>query len=56
MRLVHSIEFLKDPYRFCEFIIALLSLNISIEEMHRRSIEEIHVVLCFLWMTSYYKN
>ena len=34
MRLVHSTEFLKDPYRFCEFIIALLSLNISIEEMH----------------------
>ena len=30
-RLVHSIEFVKDPYNVCEFIIALLSLNVSIE-------------------------
>ena len=34
-RLIHSIEFLKDPYNVCEFIIALLSLNVSIEEMHQ---------------------
>ena len=34
-RLVHSIEFLKNQYDFCEFVIALLSLNISIEEMYQ---------------------
>ena len=32
-RLVHSIEFLKDPYDDYEFLIALLSLNVCIEEM-----------------------
>ena len=32
-RLVHPIEFLKDPYDFCEFVIALLSLNVSIDKI-----------------------
>ena len=32
-RLVHPIEILKDPYDFCEFIIPLLSLDLSIEEI-----------------------
>ena len=27
-------EFLKDPYDVCEFMIALLSLNVSIKEMY----------------------
>ena len=34
-RLVHLIEFLKDPYDACEFIIALLSLNVSIKEIYQ---------------------
>ena len=35
MKLVHLIEFLKDPYDVWEFIIALLSLNVSTEEMYQ---------------------
>ena len=34
-RLVDLIEFSKEPYDVCEFIIALLSLYISIEEMYQ---------------------
>ena len=34
-RLVYSIGFLKDPYDVCELIIALLSLNVTIEEMYQ---------------------
>ena len=34
-RLVHSIEFLKDPYDGYEFLIALLSLNVCLEEMYQ---------------------
>ena len=34
-RLVHLIKFLKDPYDVCEFIIALLFLNVSIKEMYQ---------------------
>ena len=32
--LVHLIQFLKDPNDACEFIIALLPLNVSTEEMY----------------------
>ena len=34
-RLIHLIEFLKDPFDVCEFIIVLLFLNVSIEEMYQ---------------------
>ena len=34
-RMVHLIQFLKEPYHFWEFIIALLSLNVSIEKMYQ---------------------
>ena len=34
-RVIHLIEFLKDPFDVCEFIIVLLFLNVSIEEMYQ---------------------
>ena len=33
--LVHLTEFFKEPYDVCEFIIALLSLNVSREEIYQ---------------------
>ena len=33
-RLVHLIEFLKDPYDVWDIMIALLSLNLSMKEMY----------------------